>query len=317
MLLPISFEKLLNLLLNHPSAPLPPLMELGIVGCRWLDGKFGFKKKAQKGFRKMTPDELKQVMRRLQAAPHVIILLNLEAQRMGCKMIQEIALHITALSNLQVLGLGGNDIRTIGCAALAESLPRLSALQVLVLSENSFDKPACLALSASLVHLTQLQHLDLGNSSIGDVGCEVLSPSLVHLKRLQHLDFSRNYLSGHGFKSLWSSLVHLTRLQYLGLGSNNTDRDSVCRLVPFLLNMPLLGGEGDRRNGSGEGEEEEEVKRIEGVSLDKNVSDCFDGVHDGAWKQTGLPVLPDEDKYIEWSALLQQQHEVSSRGLCC
>jgi hypothetical protein len=148
------------------------------------------------------------------------------------------------------------------------------------------------------------------------VGCEVLSPSLVHLTRLQHLDFSRNSLSGHGFKSLWSSLVHLTRLQYLGLGSNNTDRDSVCRLVPFLLNMPLLGGEGDRRNGSEEGEEEEEVKWIEGVSLDKNVSDCFDGVHDDAWKQTGLPVLPDEDKYIEWSALLQQQHEVSSRGLC-
>jgi hypothetical protein len=242
----MTFEKLLNLLLNHPSAPLPPLMELGIVGCRWLDGKFGFKKKAQKGFRKMTPDELKQVMRRLQAAPHVIILLNLEAQCMGCKMIQEIAGHITALSNLQVLGLGGNDIRTIGCAALAESLPHLSALQVLVLSENSFDKPACLALSTSLVHLTHLQHLDLGNSSIGDVGCEVLSPSLVHLTRLQHLDFSKNYLSGHGFKSLWSSLVHLTRLQYLGLGSNNTDRDSVCRLVPFLLNMPLLGGGGTK-----------------------------------------------------------------------
>ena len=94
-------------LVLDPALPLPLHIDLGKYSCSWENGKlkvnYGQK---QEGFRKLRRDELMQLMRRLQASPHVI-LLNLMGHKFGAATMREMAAPIAALSELQALLLGG------------------------------------------------------------------------------------------------------------------------------------------------------------------------------------------------------------------
>ena len=71
-------------------------------------GKLQYNGQTQ-GFRKLRRDELMQLMqlmRRLQASPHVI-LLNLHGHKFGTATMQEMAAPIAALSELQAHVLAG------------------------------------------------------------------------------------------------------------------------------------------------------------------------------------------------------------------
>ncbi len=89
----------------NPAHPLPMHIDLGEISCSWVLGKFKFETRRE-GFRKMTSDELMQLVGRLQAiqCPH-IILLNLDGHKLGFGMMREIAGSITALINLEVFVL--------------------------------------------------------------------------------------------------------------------------------------------------------------------------------------------------------------------
>jgi hypothetical protein len=130
----MSFAQHLQLVLD-PALPLPLHIDLGECSCSWKNGKFQHGLEQLQGFRRLTRDELMQLMRRLQAKPHVI-LLNLESQHIDGATMQEIAAAIAALSELQTLVLYGscpagtsplsllacnNSTRTTACSTTPQS----------------------------------------------------------------------------------------------------------------------------------------------------------------------------------------------------
>ena len=179
-----SFSEQLQLALDPHNPNLQ--IDLGKYRFSWENGKNQFSNEQQQGFRKLTSDELVQLMRRLWANPNVI-LLNLMRQGINGATMQVIAAAIAALSELQVLHLGGNFIGTQGCIILSSSLVRISHLKVLNLCENGIGAEGCIALSSSLVHLSHLEALSLDYNGIGAEGCIALSSSLVHLSHLEVL----------------------------------------------------------------------------------------------------------------------------------
>ncbi len=98
----MSFEDNLQLALDPAaSEQLPRELHLGKYA--WKNGKIDWKDKTP-GFRKLRADELRQLMRRLQAAPqHHVILLNLMGHDIDGDMMRELAEPIAALKALQVL----------------------------------------------------------------------------------------------------------------------------------------------------------------------------------------------------------------------
>ena len=154
------FEDDLQLALD-PTKQLPRELHLGREAYSWTNGKLEWEDYTP-GFRKLRAEELRQLMRRLQAAPqHHVILLNLEGHDIDGDMMRELAEPIAALKALQVLILScktppppppcicfvatgaishaaGNDFGDSGCTALAGALPHLLALQELYLSSNYF-----------------------------------------------------------------------------------------------------------------------------------------------------------------------------------
>jgi hypothetical protein len=99
----MSFTQKLKLVLDTTST-LPLHIDLGECSCSWEFGEFNIAHKQQLGFRRLTRDELMQLMRRLHAAPHAD-LLNLYGHEFGAAVMQEMAAPMTVLSTLKVLVL--------------------------------------------------------------------------------------------------------------------------------------------------------------------------------------------------------------------
>jgi hypothetical protein len=98
----MSFEDNLRRALD-PTQQLPLQLHLGKYAYSWTSGKLE-KKGEQAGFRRLTEDELRQLIRRLQAAPqHLVMFLNLGFHEMGEGIIREMVSAIAALKALQVL----------------------------------------------------------------------------------------------------------------------------------------------------------------------------------------------------------------------
>ena len=96
------FEDDLQLALD-PTKQLPRELHLGYCACSWTNGKLEYEG-LTRGVRQLGAEELRQLMRRLQAAPqHHVILLHLGDHDMGGDMMRELAEAIAALKALQVL----------------------------------------------------------------------------------------------------------------------------------------------------------------------------------------------------------------------
>ncbi len=100
----MSFDAHLRLLLD-PSEQLPRQLQLGKHAIRWTNGKLESTVE-QPGFRQLTSDELRQLISRLNAAPHDhVIVLNLAGNENAVDLMRELA-PVAALKALQVLILG-------------------------------------------------------------------------------------------------------------------------------------------------------------------------------------------------------------------
>ena len=102
------FEDDLQLALDPTgSEQLPRELHLGKYANSWTNGELKYEGLTP-GFRKLRAEELRQLMRRLQAAPqHHVILLNLGGHDIDGDMMRELAEAIAALKALQVLILVG------------------------------------------------------------------------------------------------------------------------------------------------------------------------------------------------------------------
>ncbi len=102
----MSFAQRLQLALN-PALPLPLHIDLGEYSCSWENKKIKINLgQKQEGFRRLSHDELMQLMRRLQANSHIVFV-NLWGHGIDDATMQEMSAAIAALSELQVLVLGG------------------------------------------------------------------------------------------------------------------------------------------------------------------------------------------------------------------
>ncbi len=98
-----SFTEQLQLALDPHNPNLQ--IDLGQYSCSWNNGKNQWIYTRQHGFRKLTRDELMQLMRRLRANPNVVHL-NLMRQGIDGATMRVMATTIAALRELQVLFLG-------------------------------------------------------------------------------------------------------------------------------------------------------------------------------------------------------------------
>ncbi len=98
----MSFDDNLRLALDT-SEQLPPQLDLGEDAYSWKNKKLESQGE-QPDFRQLIGDELRQLMRRLQAAPQDrVTFLNLGGHHMGKSILREMAAPIAALKALQVL----------------------------------------------------------------------------------------------------------------------------------------------------------------------------------------------------------------------
>ena len=95
--------------LLHPTSPLPIHIDLGQSSCSWQGGEFEYTGR-QDGFRRLTREEVVQLMRKLHVAPH-LLLLNLES---NASVGGQLHVCLSVLTNLQVLGLRGTCARGLG-----------------------------------------------------------------------------------------------------------------------------------------------------------------------------------------------------------
>jgi hypothetical protein len=109
----MSFTQHLQQLLD-PVATLALHIDLGEYSCSWQHGQLKPTQSRQPGFRKLTRDELMQLMLRLHAAPHAV-LLNLFGHCFGKVMMQEISAPMAALSKLRALVLSSTCLPLNWC----------------------------------------------------------------------------------------------------------------------------------------------------------------------------------------------------------
>ena len=151
----MSFAQHLQLVLD-PALPLPLHIDLGERSCSWENGKLKVNyDQNPEGFRQLRRDELMQLMRRLQASPHVI-LLNLWGHEIDAATMREMAAPIAALSDLQALVLVGTCPPPPAATAAA-----LLPLHPSHIADNDLGDEGRIALSSSLVHLSHLKVLSL------------------------------------------------------------------------------------------------------------------------------------------------------------
>ncbi len=105
------FERDLQLALDPAASEhLPRELHLGREAYSWTNGKLK-NEGSTPGFRQLSAEELRWLMRRLQAAPqHHVILLDLAGHDMRGGMMRELAEPIAALKALQVLILEGKSL---------------------------------------------------------------------------------------------------------------------------------------------------------------------------------------------------------------
>ena len=190
----MSFDHLLGIAL-HPSQQLPSQLHLGEYPCSWENGKLTRSFERRPGFRCLSQAELRQLVPRLQAAPHRhVILLDLYDHDMRCDMMREMAAPIAALKGLEVLNLSCTCpppmssfiMRCCLSAALFLSLlPSVHAEHRRHYSQPIFNIIPPPSWAAGYV-FTRAAVNDIGPS-----GCCALAEALPHLSALQVL-----YLSG-------------------------------------------------------------------------------------------------------------------------
>ena len=223
--------------LLHPTSPLPTHIDLGKCSCSWQGGVFDYDwSRQQDGFRELTREEVAQLMRKLQAASH-LLLLNLY---LNPSVGGQLHICMPALTNLQVLSLNscidrswdlgifypkpGSRSKSIDdneTAALAQALPKLQSLLVLDMGSNRrIGSQGWALLLPSLAALTALQVLRLDAINFRAAGMQSLAPSLLHLTALQQLHLTYNDIGAAGMQSVAPSLLHLTALQQLHLNNN-------------------------------------------------------------------------------------------------
>ncbi len=165
----MSFTQKLQLVLDTAST-LPLHIDLGEYSYSLENGKFKSAESPQPGFRKLTRDELLQLMRRLHAATHAV-LLNLRSHQFGPTVMQELAAPMAALSKLRVLVLSCGCPRltptaSFCCVARAVFHDLLCAPRPSHLAGNSIGDAGCIALSSCLVHLSHLKELRLSSKFV-------------------------------------------------------------------------------------------------------------------------------------------------------
>ena len=121
-----------------------------------------------------------------------------------------------SLANLQVLGLGNNNLIS-GMVFLAFS-PHLTRLTSLDLNGNSLDDEEVRILAAS-PKLTNLQSLNLSYNFICTLGARAIASS-PNLPLLTTLDLSHNDIPAADGARMLASSPHLTQLTLLDLSYN-------------------------------------------------------------------------------------------------
>jgi hypothetical protein len=168
----MDFEDNLRFVLST-AEQLPTHIHLSEFDYKFMEGKRERKESKTLRFRKLTENELGQLLRRLQDTPQ-----------------QQ---HVIGFN------IWGNKIGPYGCSALSQAQPHLSALQELNLRGNLIL--LILFCLFGLVYWGRMCGRRRGcevshaaGNSIGPSGCSALSQALPHLSALQELNLQGNLI---------------------------------------------------------------------------------------------------------------------------
>ena len=186
--------------------------------------------------------------------------LNLSNNRLMNAGAGYFAKAIGALTCLEVLDVGGNDIGEKGARILAAGLVNCKRLACLRTSGNLVGDAGMIAISQALEHTVRdskervivwpiamnMTELDVTRNGIGPEGCAVLSNVMKsHCARMTKLVLKGNSLTAngteyHGVHLLGKSLMKMTLLEHLNLTDCSLTAEGAQAVVTGLLEKERL-----------------------------------------------------------------------------
>ena len=170
----------------------------------------------------------------------------------GSAMFEEVAkdLHI-ALANkhsLNVVGLEGNYLKTVGIITVSKSLRCVSNITLLNLHDNHLTEEAGEALASVILNNAKLEDLYLGNNKLQAGALKVIQ-ALKHISTLKVLDLNDNIIPEYVADELASVIESNSSLSSLRLRSNKFKVVGTVKISRSLAKLTTLRLLNIRNNG--------------------------------------------------------------------
>ena len=169
-----------------------------------------------------------------------LVELNLSNNNMTDKVADELSLAIESNKSLQVLRIGGNDLRSDGVIKIANSISRLSKLRILAINDNQITEEAADAIAVAISCNIQLEVLNL-NSNLLKKGIAIIANAL-HTNNipLETLAISNNQIPEEAADALAAAIRSNCLLEVLNLYSNDLRDSGIITIAQSLANLSSL-----------------------------------------------------------------------------
>ena len=166
-----------------------------------------------------------------------LVELNLDNNHMTEKVAEELSLAIESNKSLQVLRIGGNDLKSDGIIRIAHSISCLSKLRILEIDDNQITEEAADAIAVALSCNIQLEVLVLNNNLLKK-GVAIIANAL-HTNNipLETLAISNNQIPEEAADALAVAIKSNCLLEVLNLYGNNLCDGGMITIAQSLASL--------------------------------------------------------------------------------
>jgi len=169
-----------------------------------------------------------------------LVELNLDNNHMTEKVADELALVIESNKSLQILRIGGNDLKNDGIFKIAHSISCLSKLRILEIDDNEITEDAADAIAVAISCNIQLEVLILNNNLLKKGVAKIANALLTGNITLQTLGISSNQIPEEVADALAAAIRSNCLLEVLNLSSNNLCDGGIITIAQSLASLSSL-----------------------------------------------------------------------------
>ena len=169
-----------------------------------------------------------------------LVELNLSNNYMTERVAEELSLAIESNKSLQVLRIGGNDLRSDGIIRIANSISRLSKLRILAIDDNKITEEAADVIAVAISCNIQLKVLNL-NDNLLKKGIAIIANALhTNSIPLETLAVRSNQIPEEAANALAAAVRSNSLLELLNLYSNNLCDNGMITIAQSLASLSSL-----------------------------------------------------------------------------